>query len=559
MKKLLLLIGAAFVALSGTAAMPQNLKVNGQIKTVQRSDVKAFGDFSASPERSVMKKSPAKAALSPADIITTVEGEKQEMIITGSGYYPYWGIGLAWFENEETASNIVYGDNDEVYIYNIIPLFPVNAYVKGVKKDDRIVVDLPQIVYWEDEAEEGYLVDLYQYEAETLPTGGVSWDYVPSDVSSLSLIVNEDGSMKADGLSMEGLVLAAGYCSDGAWAFYTTWDLSMTPFNEVEVSVPEDIEVSEDFWSMKCEELGYGWNFSFAQAGEEIYFQGMSPYMPDAWVKATVEYGDSEAYVSIAQDQYIGTYGGSYVYTKCVKIGVDEWGDEDFVFMPEDYQYQLVWDYEENTMVPKDPEVILLFNGSKNSVYYVDYFDEFVIMHQDSFDGVPMDPYDLLYVDFMEDYGELQFVFFAPGFTEDGDVLMIDDLSYVIYVNGDQWTFDAAEYGLEEDLTEIPWNLKSDYIGAYGSQHVVIFFVEGISSLGVQSVYKYDGKETRSEIVTIDLDPDAVGTVDAGKKVASVKYYGLDGREVTNPATGIFVKRVVFEDGSVATFKKAIR
>ena len=86
------------------------------------------------------------------------------------------------------------------------------------------------------------------------------------------------------------------------------------------------------------------------------------------------------------------------------------------------------------------------------------------------------------------------------------------------------------------------------------------FFIDGISTLGVQSIYKYNGKETRSEIITLDLDdPTSVADINAGKKVADVKYYDIAGREMANPAAGIAIKRVVYEDGSVASFKKVVR
>ena len=54
-------------------------------------------------------------------------------------------------------------------------------------------------------------------------------------------------------------------------------------------------------------------------------------------------------------------------------------------------------------------------------------------------------------------------------------------------------------------------------------------------------------------------DPSAVAAIGEGKKVADVKYYDLSGRQVASPAAGIFVKRVTFDDGSVATVKKAVR
>ena len=46
-----------------------------------------------------------------------------------------------------------------------------------------------------------------------------------------------------------------------------------------------------------------------------------------------------------------------------------------------------------------------------------------------------------------------------------------------------------------------------------------------------------------------------VNNLEAGKNVASVRYYNICGSEVSNPATGLYIKRIVYTDGSVKTEK----
>lgn len=466
------------------------------------------------------------------------------------------------YENQDAASHIVYGENDEVYIYNILPNASTDTYVKGVKKDDKIVIELPQTVFWSEEAEDGYnlsmlsLTDLPAEEGEE-----PEQTYVATDDTELVFTVAEDGSMVAEGLSEEKII-GLSLCSDGSWGYYGAWELSITPFDKSVVELPSDYEVSENFWSYICPELGYGWNVSWAQGYEDVYFQGLSPDMPEAWVKATVEYDDTEAILSIAQDQYVGDYYGYRIFTKAAKIEVDEDGYAIYELMPEDYQYQLVWDFDDNTLTPKDADVVLLLNASMTEVYYLNELYDFVLQHQTSYDGTPQNPFDLEFGDYLADYGYAVFRFDVPSLSTDGDLLLTDNLSYVVYVDGEEWTFDVEDYpDLEESMVEIPWSFDSYDIMKYnGATHVIYFYVEGMSTLGVQSIYKYEGEETRSEIVTLDLeDPDSVAGIDADKKVASVKYYDVAGREVSKPAGGIFIKRVTFEDGTVSTSKKAIR
>lgn len=318
-------------------------------------------------------------------------------------------------------------------------------------------------------------------------------------------------------------------------------------------------------WSYKSDYLGYGWPINFAQGGEEVYFQGLSEMMPDAWVKATVEYDDTEAHVYIDQNQYVGIYDGAFVVTKCAKILYDEELEEEyFEMMPDDYRFELIWDYEEEKMVLKDPSVALLFNRSMKEVYYTDELFEFELIMQDSYDGTPANPYNLVCYDMMEQWGEAILECYIPALSTDGYVLKTDDLYYVIYVDGEPLTLDAIDYELEESIVEIPWSFENDcytIIKNYGScRHAVYVFVESLSSIGVQSVYKYNGEETRSDIITLNFnDPSAVAAVGAGKKVVNVKYYDVAGREVTNTAGGMVIKRVEYNDGSVASFKNVIR
>lgn len=548
MNKFLLAIGVAGLTLSCMAATPR-----------QQQRHAAFDfSFERNMQMNGLKNAPAKINTAE-DVIYSADGEKHDMTLTASGTYVFMQS-LEYYRDQEFSSNVVYGDNNEVYILNIIPGFASDTYVKGVKDGDKIVVDFPQTVLWSEEYQDGANIRMLDF---VFDEAAGDETLVPSESTSLVLSVASDGSMVAEGLS-ETHVMALTYCSDDVWAGYSVSSLSLAPYEKKPVTVPSDIEVSKDFWTYKCESVGYGWSVSFAQGGEEVYFQGLSEVMPDAWVKATVEYGDTEAHVFIDQNQLVGTFDGSFVYTKCAEIVTFEmFGNvyESYELLPDDYRLELVWDYEEETMKVKDPSVALLFNIAEDDVDYIDEMYDFALIAGDSFEGTPLDPTDLEFEDVMEFEGFSVFGFNLPAFSTEGDVLKTSSLSYIVYVDGEEWTFDADEYGLQESMDMIPWDLNSEYImrNNYSCKHTVLLFLEGISSLGVQSVYVYDGVETRSEVVTLDLDPSAVRAIGADRKVADVKYYDLTGRQVADPAAGIFVKRVTFDDGSTATFKKAIR
>ncbi len=554
MKKTLLALGAACIALSGMAATPQQkLLTSAKSNLGKIADIKTKPNFHSEKSASLAKR--ATAAFGPEDVVETAEGTTQAMAVVSSGYY-YSMFGLIQYEDMESASNVVYAENDEVYFQDIIPFAGMETYVKGIKKDNKIEVSFPQtVIFYEDEGY-GLFMCLMEKDAEA---GEDEVNYIPTEDASVTFTVSEDGSLTAEGLS-DDLILGYAYTDDYTWCGFGASKLEMTPFNEKPVEAPEDIEVSKGFWTYNAGD--YGWPVNWAQGYDEVYFQGLSADMPEAWVMGTVEYDDTEATISIAQNQYLGIASGAFIYTKCAKFIYDEDGVAiDAEMMPADYQFQLVWDYEENTLVAKDPEVLFVLNCGDGEYYALNYFEDMKLAHQEDYSGTPANPYNLFFDDTYDYYGFGAFQFVVPAISTDGDVLDTKDLYYVVYVDDEEWEFYAEEYGIEEDLVEIPWNLSEYYIYNWGgAMRETDFFVEGISTLGVQSVYKYNGEETRSEIVTLDLDdPTAVGSLTSDKKVASVKYYDVSGRQVANPGAGIVIKRVVYEDGTVASFKKAVR
>lgn len=539
MKNFLLVVGAACIAFSSWAAPSQILQ--------DRSSLNKYARAKA-PE-GLKKGIPGLDNI--RDIITEVDGEKVDVTVTSSGI-TMSGFGFTEYKDKSMASNIVYGEDNEVYIYEIFPYLPTESYFRGTKDGDKITVELPQAIYYDDSLGfvEAYYLTLLSYSNED------DW-YFPEEKSTLTFSIDEFGTMTAEGLSKDRM-LGVADSEDGSWIGLGAWDLSISTFDEKPVELPSDFEVSESFWTAIGN--GYGWQVNFAQGGDEIYFQGLSERMPNAWVKGTLKYDEYTATVSIAQDQYVGDFMGYHIFTKCVQMTTDKDGNifyEDL--MDPDYEYQLVWDFEEETMTAKDKDIVLLFNTSKNDVLFVNDLMELQLIHQESFEGIPANPSELAFEDVMEEEGFSMFSFKLPAISTEGDYLRLEDLSYVVYVNDEEWTFDAEEYELEESLEEVPWSLSNYWIvkGFDSTDHLVTFFVEGISTLGVQSIYRYNGEETRSDIVTLDLeDTTSVSDIKTDIKVASVKYYDVTGREVSNPVGGVVIKRVVYDDGSVASFKK---
>lgn len=507
--------------------------------------------------------SPAKMAPgldSMTDIIYNAEGEKNDVTVTTSGLTLSFS-GLEVFQDQQIASHVVYGDNNSIYIYNIFAQLPTETYIKGRIEGKQIEIDLPQAVYYDDSM--GDLLEAYYYTLVDIVSGVDDEGYpttsfVPREKSTLTFSIDEFNTMTAEGLN-ENLLLGACDSEDGQWIGLGASSIEISSFDEQPVEIPLGVKVYNNYWT--CAGDGYGWQVNFAQVRDEVYFQGLSERLPEACVKGKVESEGDNVVVSIPQNQYVGDYGRYHIFTKCVQMSSDDKGNIYFEhLMPSDYDFQLVWDKENNTMTAKDKDIVLLFNTSMTDIYMINDLMDMKLIRQESYEGVPADPYDLELTDVMDEEGFYLLSFNVLAMSKEGDYLLLNDLSYVIYVDDDVWTLDENDYLLEESIEEIPWTFSNEWIlKTYEScQRRVALFAQGMETLGVQTIYKHNGVETRSEIVTLNLEEDAVTEIEASK-AAGVEYYDLTGQEAKNPSGGIFIKRVTNEDGTVITKKQIFK
>lgn len=494
---------------------------------------------------------------SMTDIIYSAQGERKDVTVTTSGITASFS-GLEVFQDQQIASHIIYGDNNSLYIYNIFGYLPTDTYIKGRIEEDKVVVDLPQAIYYDDSM--GDIVEAYYYTLVDIVSGVDDEGYpttsfVPREKATLTFSVDEFGTYTADDLN-ENLLFGACDSEEEYWIGLGASSIIISTFDENPVEIPSELKVKEKYWT--CAGDGYGWQINFAQENDEVYFQGLSERLPEACVKGNVRLEDGKTIVSIPQNQYVGDYGRYHIVTKCAQISTDDKGNIFFEdLMPSDYDFQLIWDEESKTMTAKDNDIVLIFNTSMTDIYMINDLMNMKLIRQESYEGVPADPYGLEFIDAMDDEGFYLLNFNVPAMSKEGDYLLLDDVSYVIYVDDDVWEFDENDYNLEETIEEIPWNFNNEWIlKTYEScQRRVALFAQGMSTLGVQTIYNHNGVETRSEIVTLNLEEDAVSEINASEN-AEVKYYDLTGREVKNPASGIVIKKVTYKDGSVSSQKQ---
>ena len=160
------------------------------------------------------------------------------------------------------------------------------------------------------------------------------------------------------------------------------------------------------------------------------------------------------------------------------------------------------------------------------------------------------------------------FLFFNLPTTDiDGHPIAPELLSFSIFVengNGPEvFTFDADtyEYDLPWDMTEIPYDIYSmGYdITAYGCVFYRTNYGDNplfTEDIGIQVYYTVDGVRNESDIVWFfnTGHGTSVSEVNAGKTVASVRYYNAAGQQMARP-DGLTIVVTTYTDGTTSAVK----
>ena len=215
---------------------------------------------------------------------------------------------------------------------------------------------------------------------------------------------------------------------------------------------------------------------------DTVYFQGLSNYLPEAWVKGTI---GAEGAVALAPcylgvyESFMGDYelyfeGGSMLYDATL----DKFTADEFVTTDGDY----AWDEYENVIITRFTEVA----------------------------ATPADPS-------FEDFNFADVTYPSVGFNiplngTEGEDLNPEKLSYIFFIQkGNEesplvLTTDIYTQ-LDANMTEIPYNFTDNY-DIYNNRLYLNQDeeeVRGWDKLGLQSIYRGGDEEHKSNIVWFDV------------------------------------------------------
>jgi hypothetical protein len=440
-------------------------------------------------------------------------------------------------ENEKQFTAYVAISGSDIYVSGLSYYFPT-AYVKGVLADGKATFESGQFL-GSDQFGSEYLTSYVVEEGKGVITPFV-FNYDA-----------ESGALSFDGncyISETTLSNGGGFYTDIISATYTPG--GMPPL--VPVDVPENLETQsylltathmmnekDDNGDLQlveepCERpLVLGFN------GDDLYIQGLAEEVPQGWIKATKN----------AQGKYVvpaGQYIGSWEYFNLVF---------DYFICSvnrNNAMTDLVFTYNEaDGSFTTSQTIAMTSSATKAECYY--WLTGAKLQRIIEREATPAKPQFTFSAE-KSPYGSTMWyyaTFFVPMTDTEGLPMVADKLSFMFYTkkNGEvaPLTFPKSKYyRLEEDLTEIPFGftdrldigLHDIYFEKFGDAELKTW--EG---LGLQSIYRGNGVEHRSEIFWGDLTKmwqtlgiNHVNAAPAGKTAA---VYNISGQRLQAPRKGL--------------------
>lgn len=505
-------------------------------------------------------------------IETLPDGLEQEIYSRDSYFFARDGQGQMYtMRDYGMVSYIAVGEKD-VYIKDPFAGWPTGSWIKGERDGDKVNVTFPQMVWietypdWENdpEGDQGLMITDYYYAYKFILQEGEDKSAFIIDSDNPTITFAFDGSsLKEEGDAFIGMVGEyMMYDKENNpyigfnWMGFADGMLDFTAVKSEPLTLPTDLEFEK--WIL--DNQGDMTFVDMAFKDSDVYLRGFiqtednegNMFFPA--IKGTLSGGQ----LTFSGSQYLGIDPrfGHLAYFVPSKFeagepGADEWEVEN-IYLPVS---EITFDYDEAEKVfTCQEDEALVVSALPDRIFTVMALDAPMLRWQDmSIPLEPCEPTDLKY-EYWDDYEFGALGFSLSPLSADGRLMDTSNLYYVIYVDGEEFTFYPDEYwDLEEPMTFVPYDYWDSYINAFGEEHEVLLFAQKIDSLGVKARYvNPDGTVKESDI--------AVFTVSGADKIMDsegvrTEWYDLQGRRLNGAAEGLVIRRDICSDGSVVVRK----
>ena len=477
----------------------------------------------------------AKARKAVGDLLieNQPKGDLVSYVRSGEANYYYWGYIFSTTVSDAANDVVFSSDGKTVYVKNLLTQYTTGTWTKGKIDGNAITFEFPQpaMYYYGSE----YDIFLGTYDAENMAFAAkeratLTLDYNPETGD----ITTPEGSDFATGALQIGLC-----ASDGGWAGYTDWNITMKKQTDKPVAAPEGLETE----SYALEADGYmGSLVNVGFSGDDVYIQGIYNELPEAWVKGTI----SGNKVIFKSGQYLGADNyHQYLVAATAEQVWDDYYEEyytEYTLADGDIEF----DYDASTKTLNNGSAFLI-NAGKNQVSYALAFNKAKMSKFIEVAATPAAPvitgYNYIGYGNHAEYGWFYMTYDMAAKDIDGNFILPEKLSYALFARvGDeemQLTLPASTYvALSEDMAEIPYGFTEGWDIYQGSMYV---YFTGADAYGIQTIYRGAGEERRSEIAWYETGTKQADKVtptypelDPNNTGSSVTYTLWDGKTDVN-------------------------
>ena len=519
------------------------------VATAQRMPAKASMKLS---QFKAPAQAPARAEEEP--IMDVPEGTLYDNMYASS-----FAFGLGWGDIytqdvDGGIGKVVEGTDGNLYIYNPISQgyiwFSILPWIKAEPAGDgKYVVKLPQL----------YIIDV----------GDPYYAYCMHYDDELGMpVVEEEGEIEftwQDGVLTQLGDKFIGLCDATAdWFYMADQHIVYAPQTDEITTLPEDMYVQSYTMTYLSDPTDLTKTretvVSIAIDGEDIYMGNLNDNNPDSYIKGRLADGKA----IFPTRQYLGPdayYNGHiYVLTGDAYVDTETYGSPVFNYNLND-EIVFTVDEDARNIVAEWPAAMITNVGPTT----LSILNDYVAPALTAFDEVPAVPANPVFTD--EDItinstaGFTVLHFTIPTVDVDGNKLNENKLYYNILLDDQVYTFDPETYiGFAAAMTDIPYKFQDNVnfdIYISNGRHTVYLYTTEFDRIGIQSFYTAGDEVNRSEIVYVNNPTHSgINEFTTGAQVVDTRYYDLTGRELpTAPATGLYLQRATYSDGTTATTK----
>lgn len=460
---------------------------------------------------------------------------------------------------------VINDEEGEIWIQNIINTFLYNTWICGEISADRKKVVFENFQPYLEQNDITYYASL-AYQA-------ANGDYYPdTEADEFSFDYDEATGV----LSNPTLAITLSAGEGNANTLNIGYEF--IPFTDELVQLPEGktIDTAQPYslkWASN-DPYYLPYVVYVVRDGDDFYFNGFYNKTPDSWLKGTLNAAKDS--VIIANGQYMGLYDDLYfIYNKGAvfsEIDSDGWP----VYKNKDHA-ALAWNESDQSLYGPDGILFVLGKELKGG-----YSHSIPTQEMEPFYGVPAKPKtpEIRLFDIDTQFGMVQshMNYVVPVEDVDGKFINPDSLYYRVFLDGEQLHFANGKgeyYQHFPDEWEVPSrftdrgkvNNRTDNNNGTQTYHTLSIDKDlRPKTIGLQSIYYMNGTRTLSDICIFDTATQTKTYEEGDPNPNSIQLtklsarqpgqcYDLQGRRISEPQHGLFIRNIRMNDGTVKNIK----